>query len=182
MFADKHVDVIGHNGASVAGVLAHLDGLGETCGDDFKFAWGNRQQSVLQDRWGFVVEVVDLPSSRLESSAPVVELSQSGDCVVTYALRGTSPRIVGQPGSVCGPDQVISDNHETMVNQKHATPQAVSRNSACGVARRLGPQESSQRFRRSFQRSDPPDGDSNFLGLEPYKKKTAPEFSYSGAV
>jgi len=47
VFADKHVNVIGHDGASVACVFTHLDSFGETCGDDFTFVRGKNRRSPL---------------------------------------------------------------------------------------------------------------------------------------
>ena len=68
----------------------------------------------------------------------MVELSEGGDDVLAHMVRCASPWIVGQPPSVCGPDQVIGDNHETIVKQRRATPQAVFQDSPLAVSRAVG--------------------------------------------
>ena len=48
VLSDKDVNVVVHDGACVAGVLAGGDGLGETCGDDLALVWTERQQIMFE--------------------------------------------------------------------------------------------------------------------------------------
>jgi len=49
-------------------------------------------------------------------------IARSGNDTLTYAMRYTSPRIVGQPRSVSSPNQVMCDNHGPTVNQQLTKP------------------------------------------------------------
>ena len=125
VLSNEDVDMIGHDGTGVAGVLSRRDGLGETRGDDLTVIGRDRHKGVLQDGPCTVVKCADVPSGGLGGLAPVVDLAQGGNDVLTYVVRRASPRIVGQPPSVCGPDQVMCDNHGAIGNQQRAKPQAV---------------------------------------------------------
>lgn len=106
--------MVGQDRAGVAGVALRLDHAGEGLGDGGQLAVVECEQFVLEALLRFVVERLEDATRRLEAFAAEVQLAQVLQVDRTQFPRGAATRVVGEPGAVCRPDEVVaSDDHES---------------------------------------------------------------------
>jgi len=82
MFADKHVNVIGHDRAGIARVTMLRNRLRKAISEAFALGGIKREKFVLQPRFGFAIKLSNPSARRLHALAPVVQFAEFRNHVI----------------------------------------------------------------------------------------------------
>jgi len=124
VLANDEMDVIPHDRTGIASVFLTFDRLAE-CGcnrlamRDCKFDFW-----MFEERVGFLVEVADHRTARLNIFATVVHFAEVLELRVANFRGAAAARIVREPRTVRGPNEVVRDDERILQVPISATPQA----------------------------------------------------------
>ena len=110
VLADEQVDVIGHDGAGIAGVSVARYRAGESIGDDGDFVRCELQQREHQLPVCLLVEFPNVLRGRLDGSPAAMQAAEFRDDVACDRARGAAARIVRQPPTVGRADEMMCDD------------------------------------------------------------------------
>ena len=141
MFTNQNVDVIRHNDTRITGVFFVRNYLAERIGklwSNFRF---KRSPWMFQNIGGCFQKPANNGSRRLNFLSSVVQIAKLSEDIVADAIRTAAARIVGEPTTVRGSDQMMRDDDWFVHNvlrtwMLSAKPQAAMQSeiAACGLA------------------------------------------------
>jgi hypothetical protein len=109
--AHDQVDVVEHDGAGMADIAAFADGLGETRRDHGDVGLAEKEAGVFQQVVGLAVEGPQGRGRGLLLLPPEMDFAQGGKPFHPELVRGAAARVVREPATVGGPDQVVRRDH-----------------------------------------------------------------------
>src|SRR6266404_4286720 len=110
VLADKNVNVIRHDRASITRVTFGSDNL-RKAGGNASAALLIKIQSRVHQKWdGLFIELPDLLTGGLNPLPAEMKFTEFRKDVVANGMRTASARIVRQPGTVSGPDEMIGND------------------------------------------------------------------------